>query len=241
MMPEWTIFGGIAAVVVTLIIVAGVHESRRRKALAARADELGMSFQRDCDTLPIPDIQDMRLFNLGRARRGSNLMFGEYGGRKILLFDYRYRTGGGKNSSTHRVRVAGVQLSGPRIPVFLLRTEHAFNRLGAWLGMQDIDFEEAPNFSRRYVLKGQDAEQVRAFFAAGPLHNMPDVGRDVIEGNGEWLIRYKRGVLKAPELVQLIDGIAGLAPCFEVAAAPAVTHSEISPTKLSSAVPALDP
>lgn len=42
-------------------------------------------------------------------------------------------------------------------------TEGWFNRIGAMLGSQDIDFSDAPELSKQYVLKSDDEAAVLDF------------------------------------------------------------------------------
>jgi hypothetical protein len=50
------------------------------------------------------------------------------------------------------------------LPSFTMRPEHVFDRLGSALGFQDIDFADHSQFSKMYVLKGQDETAIREFF-----------------------------------------------------------------------------
>jgi len=57
-----------------------------------------------------------------------------------------------------------------RLPTFSLRPESFFHKIGAAIGMQDIDFEEHADFSDNFVLTGDDEQLVRQFFDNGLLN-----------------------------------------------------------------------
>ena len=52
-----------------------------------------------------------------------------------------------------------------QVPRFALTREGLLHRVGAALGFQDIDFDEDPEFSKRFVLKGDDEHAIREIFA----------------------------------------------------------------------------
>lgn len=86
---------------------------------------------------------------------------------RVVVGDFRYRTGGGKNRTTHRRTVCVVENDAMNVPHCYLRPERKlFDALGAMLGGQDIDFAEDPKFSRAYVLQGDEEESVRELFDA---------------------------------------------------------------------------
>jgi hypothetical protein len=51
-----------------------------------------------------------------------------------------------------------------RLPKFTVYEENLMHRFASLLGWQDIDFEEDPGFSKRFVLRGTDEESVRQWF-----------------------------------------------------------------------------
>jgi hypothetical protein len=63
-------------------------------------------------------------------------------------------TGSGKNRTTHRRAVVIVELGFPVIPL-VIRREHALDRVGEFLGLDDIDFESA-EFSRTFHVSSSD-------------------------------------------------------------------------------------
>ena len=82
-----------------------------------------------------------------------------------MISDYRYTTGGGKNSTTHTQTICIIRDPNLELPGIYMRREHGFiDALGQMFGGQDIDFEEDPDFSKTFVLQGDNEEQVRQIF-----------------------------------------------------------------------------
>lgn len=162
------IIGGVIAVVLVGIVVAMWYEKKRREELAALAEELGLTFQPDGDPRHQQQVSSFSLFGQGRGRKITNLILGETDEVKIALFDYQYTTGSGKQKTTHRQTVASLQSPNLKCPPFTMRPESMFHKIGGVFGMQDIDFESHPEFSKMFLLKG-DETQVHKFFTPAVL------------------------------------------------------------------------
>ena len=91
-------------------------------------------------------------------------MYGEAQGVKAAVFDYIYVTGSGKNQQTHFQTVVYLERPNLMLPMFALRPETIFHRMISALGYQDIDFGQRPDFSKQYLLRGQDEPAIRQAF-----------------------------------------------------------------------------
>ena len=107
---------------------------------------------------PLYEHPGLSLLDRGHSRRCDCLVRGRSGegdGAQALdLFDYRYVTGHGKNRTTHRYAVAILTLPFP-VKGLRLRPENALDKVGEFLGAEDIDFESA-EFSRRFFVSAND-------------------------------------------------------------------------------------
>jgi hypothetical protein len=195
------IFGGFGALVVGLIVLSVVMERKRRQKLALVADQLGLTFEPDKKSPATLGVAGCKLLSRGHARRAYNRMRGTVEDVDMLLFDYQFTTGSGKNSSTHSQTVAAFTFPGRTLPAFELHPEHFFNRIGAALGFDDIDFDTHPEFSKRYNLTGTDESAVRDLFTSAVLGYFEDQGEQhwSIEGFGHWLIVYRPGRRLKPD------------------------------------------
>ncbi|MDP6381071.1 MAG: hypothetical protein QF662_06975, partial [Phycisphaerae bacterium] len=151
-------FGFVFATFIALFIaVAGLcfyFAAKRRKALMAWAASRGLTFS------PAKDRQMDRRFGgfeclrLGRSRYARNIMEGEWSGRQMTAFDYSYVTGSGKNSTRHVFSAVILASNIPLKPLFI-RPENFLDKITAFVGLDDIDFESA-EFSRRFYVKADD-------------------------------------------------------------------------------------
>ena len=156
----------IGTILMTGFIIWLVHlsEKKRRDALQAIATELGLQFSATQNDDLMERMEEFSLFNKGHSRKIHNVMTTEADSLRLTMFDYQYTVGGGQNSQTHRQTVVAFESDALELPAFSLRPEGFFNRIGAALGMQDIDFTEHPEFSQSFVLSGLDEAAVREFF-----------------------------------------------------------------------------
>jgi len=164
------VLGGGVIVLVGFLIWLFLHlEKKRANALQAIAAEIGLQFSATHHEDLSASMQKFPLFNKGRGRKIRNVMSTETDIARLTIFDYQYRTGGGDNSRTHRQTVVALESEALRLPSFSLRPESVFHKIGAAIGMQDIDFEEHADFSDNFVLTG-DEQLVRQFFDNGLLN-----------------------------------------------------------------------
>lgn len=95
-----------------------------------------------------------KIFQRGHSRGATLVLEGENAGRPTVCLDYRFVTGSGKNRTTHRRAMVIVETGFPVIPL-QIRREHAFDKVGEFLGQDDIDFESA-EFSRTFHVSSAD-------------------------------------------------------------------------------------
>ena len=198
------IIGGIIVVVVLAIVTAVVMEKRRREGLRRVADELGLDFQEKLPGPPGPGLGRLHLFNVGHTRRAKNALSGRYGNADVVLFDYRYSTGHGKHRRTHHQTVAAFRLPEARLPLFALRPENVFHKIGSALGYQDIDFDRFPDFSSSYLLRGENEPAVRELFNDNLLMFFENRTGLCVEGGDDWLVVYRSRRRLGPQRVSAV-------------------------------------
>ena len=162
----------IAGLVIALIIgiVGGIWwlGKKRQEALVAIATDLGLTFYPKGDSSLSALLTQLDFFSYGKYRRVRNLIKGtiQQSGRDITvaIFDYYYTIGRGDNTDTFGQTVLLLYDETLQVPSFSLRPEHIFDKLGNLLGAEDINFPDAPTFSKRYRLQGNPAHLVRSLF-----------------------------------------------------------------------------
>jgi hypothetical protein len=212
---QYLVIGTIAGAV---ILIGGIlaffilKERKRTEVLGFTAEEMGLAFSPKVDRTFLSTMPEFHLFSRGRSKRVSNLMEGTFGGTRALVFDYKYTTGGGKNSHTYRQTVICFELQNTLLPSFSLRPENVLHKLGSRLGYQDIDFEDYPEFSARYLLRGSDEEAIRNVFTDSILSFYEMASRLCTEGNGSRMLFYRQSKRVRPEELQMLleEGLEAL-------------------------------
>jgi len=197
----------ILSLVVFLVIYTRKKEKERTRQLQLAAAHLGLNFMPDAALDMIPGLDRFTLFKEGHSKRIRNMMYGEAGGIKAAVFDYIYVTGYGKHSQTHYQSVVYLESANLAVPYFALRPEHFMHKIFSAFGYQDIDFGQRPEFSRQYILRGQDEPAIRQTFNDRLLGFYESYPGTCTDGGGNQLFIYRGGYRLQP---QEIEGYVGL-------------------------------
>jgi hypothetical protein len=111
----------------------------------------------------LPLLRGFRLFSMGGGKKIFNLISKTDAWLRsgVNIFDYQYVISTGKSSHTFRQTVFFVNSKMLGLPEFYMKPENFLMRLGRYIGIDDIDFERFPEFSRQYWLKGDDEDYLR--------------------------------------------------------------------------------
>ena len=148
-----------------------VADKKRNAAFRALATTMGFTYEEDeytGDAL-VSIVGGAPLFNRGHARRAQRLLRGRLADRDTEIFDYNYITGSGKSAHLHSQSVVMFPDGAKGLPDFDLSPESVFHALAEIFGAQDIDFPEYAEFSKRYLLRGQDEAAIRKAFTSDAL------------------------------------------------------------------------
>ncbi len=146
-------------VVVGLAIVAMIAfgiwwSAKRRKELTAWATREGLALRPGRDHGFDERYPAFDCLRRGHSRCALNVMDGDWNGRPLEAFDYRYVIGSGKHRQTHHFS-AIILTSDLRLKPLRIRPEHIFDKVTEFFGLDDIDFESA-EFSREFHVKAPD-------------------------------------------------------------------------------------
>jgi len=140
--------------IVALLGLAWYLWSVRRKTVAAWAASRGFRFDPNGDRSFDDRYPEFGALRIGHSRLAYNIATGKLADRSVVAFDYRYVTGSGKNQQVHHF--SGVVLgSGVPLQPLRIRPENLFDKVGEFLGLDDIDFESA-EFSRSFHVNAAD-------------------------------------------------------------------------------------
>ncbi|NCC62606.1 MAG: hypothetical protein EOM12_17095 [Verrucomicrobiae bacterium] len=198
----WIIFVGVGVLIITIMALSLLAAKKRREALSLIAEALNLTFTPKADASLIASLQDFSLFTKGHSKKAMNVMQGCANEINLTILDYQYTTGGGKNSSTFEQTVILFQSPQLNLPPFTVRPEHFFHRIGSAFGYQDIDFDTHPEFSKMYLLQGDNEQEVRDFFTDALFAFYTEHPGFCTETKGDQLIFYRFAKKAKPEMIK---------------------------------------
>lgn len=202
------------------VFIRGRQKIEERRLMFQQAAQMmGWAYLPAGNFEMIPNITSYPLFTTGNSwtRKIENMMYGTVDEGRAAVFDYTYVTGAGKNSQRHNLTVAYFQSNKLRLPFFSLGPENVFHKMFSAFGYQDIDFANRPEFSKRYLLRGQDEQNIRNVFSERVLSFYETQNqRFSTEAGGDQLFIYQDGVRVSPENIRpLVDWGRGLVNLFK--------------------------
>ena len=204
--PQWLIIGGVAALLGAGALVARAAERKRREAYEQHCLIRGFKFEPERPEGERRLREFFEQFNQGRSRRWGYTISGQLHGAAFTAFEYRWVTGGGRSSQTHHIGCVLWELDDAVLPQFSLTPEGWLSRLGQVFGMQDIDFDDAPEFSKAYRLKGPDETAIRTLFTPEIRQFFAVTLGQQVAGGGRFLMWWRDGRLsKAEQLDEWLE------------------------------------
>jgi hypothetical protein len=198
--------GGGVALAGSIGAFAWYKVKQRREGFQAWAAANGFAVAGD-DHAALSALEPFRLFTVGRSQSVKNVLRGQRDVGHVMLCDFHYVTGGGKNQSSHVRTVCVVRTPGRPAPTFQVRRQRpVLDSVGRLFGGQDLDFPDDPAFSKAWVLQGPDEEAVRRFVGF-PLRGWltESAPADMVaETEGERLLVHLGRALKPADLGELI-------------------------------------
>jgi hypothetical protein len=169
--------------------------SPRSLDLHRLATELGMAYSHKDEFHDIRLLRYFRLYkNTSASRRMEDILSRSYGllDSKVMVFDLHWTVSNGKTTQRFVQTTFFMQSKLLKLPAFYLRPETFVQRIGAWLGMQDIDFEAYPQFSASNLLQGPDEEAIRSQLVSPEFAGVFQINKDwYLEGMGYYFLLYR--------------------------------------------------
>jgi len=201
-------FGVFIAIALIAVLCSRHFENQRKEAISKIAEGLGLTFYPDGDPNLQSQMTGFKLFNSGRSRKLYNMVHGQADGVDLAIFDYRYTTGSGKNSSTHHQTVVFIGAADLNLPQFSIAPETFFAKVGSFFGFEDIDFESHPKFSDSCYLTGADEDAIRETFRPEVLEFFEANPGITTDAYGRSFIFYRGGKREKPEVIRDLMGQA---------------------------------
>jgi len=145
---------GIVAIFIVVLVFGYISSLKRREAMAAVAVKLGLQFMPGKDRYMAKRYRFLDKLRRGSSRYAFNVLSGSYQGHEILLFDYHYKTGSGKNTHHHYLSFFILHLP-ISFPELIIAPEGIFSKIAQAVGYDDIDFE-SHEFSRKFCVRSKN-------------------------------------------------------------------------------------
>jgi hypothetical protein len=198
-------------IVICLLMASDLRRSRaikqHRRALVAWADTRGWRLRRKPDHRFAERYRNLRCLQNEAKCYAYNIVEGTSNGRRVCAFDYHDETdGAAKPRSDFSAVIVTTNLA---LKPLLVRSQESLDRLAAFCGFDDVDFESA-EFSRRFHVKSPDkrwaydviSQSTMEFLLAHPRFSLEFAGADVIAYDGS---RFKVATFDAA--LSFIEGI----------------------------------
>ena len=178
---------------------------KRRNEMQETAAQLNMNFHIKDEYGLINMMKDFKLFKRGYGKKIRNILSNQRDVEQpdIRVFDYHYVVGGGNSTRRISQTVFYIHSKSLALPQFSIKPERFYHQVGEWMGMQDIDFEAFPDFSKQYVLQGPEEELIRKAMPEDFLQFFSVEKNWSVEGLNYLLIFYRSGERIHPKDIEL--------------------------------------
>jgi hypothetical protein len=183
------------------------RDRERIKKIEELAGSLGYTFRREPTAadkdLPIGCYlaetgRDPVVSNVLEVSRTEELHF--------VLFEYEYTVGYGRSRHTTHQTIARMRSPLLKLPWFLLFPETIFSKIAVVFGQPDVNFEDSPEFSDQYILRGGDEAALRSIFSPALRQALTPLEHLTIEGADDVLFIFRTDRrIKPEELVSRIE------------------------------------
>ncbi|PWH82825.1 hypothetical protein DIS18_11395 [Algibacter marinivivus] len=200
---------------------SGAKLSQRQKRLRNLATEKNYQYasQADWNT---DYLKKFHFFEIRPIERKYNCLKGTFKDLNVSweIADVTFNEGQAFTAETFNTTLIVLKLN-KKIPVFTMEKEAVlekiFDRVMAFTGYKDIDFEMYPDFSKKFLLMGNNESEIRSFFTDEIIRFFESHQIYHIESNGEALIIFdKIKLARTDETIAFIDYSKELAKLIEI-------------------------
>lgn len=156
-------------------------------------------------------LRNFHFFEIKPIERKSNCIKGTFEKLNVSweIADVTFSEGAAFTAEVFNATVMILKLN-KQIPIFSLEKEGVFDkifdRVMAFTGYQDIDFDMYSDFSNKFLLLGNDEQKIRAFFTDEIIRFFENHQIYHLESNGEALVIFdKIKLARTDETIAFID------------------------------------
>jgi len=162
-------------------------------------------------------LKNFHFFEVRPIERKTNCLKGKFKDLDVSweIADVTFNEGQAFTAETFNTTLMVLTLN-KKIPVFTMEKEGVleklFDRVMAFTGYKDIDFEMYPDFSKKFLLMGNNEAEIRSFFTDEIIRFFEDHHIYHLESNGEAIVIFdKIKLARTDETMAFIDYAAALA------------------------------
>lgn len=203
---------GIVAIIIALAVYAHKKAEKRKLAIEAWAKSQSFGFTRDRDPhfgarFPFSGL------NTGDRRYAHNISTGQRSDYVVRAFDYHYVTystdsKGRRQTHTHQFSAVIIGTEYTFKPLNI-RSENFFDKIGEFIGFDDIDFELA-EFSREFHVKSPDRKWAFDVLHQDSMEFLLASPRFQVEFLDSFVMVRRRWAFNPEEFGPALDVAAGL-------------------------------
>jgi hypothetical protein len=201
------------ALIIGLIVLGQMQAKKRQAELQQWAASRGLSFNPDSDSSMDSRYPKFSCLQEGDDRYAFNIMQGSIAGRSILAFDYHYETEStdskGDHTTTDWEFSAVIVHPGLPLKPLSIRTETFMDKVGAFMGFEDINFESA-DFNRQFFVKSPDRRWAFDVLSQHSMEFLLASPRFTLEMDDACMIAYRNTTFSAGEFQAALEVIEGL-------------------------------
>ena len=156
-------------------------------------------------------LKNFHFFEIRPIESKSNCLKGTFKDLEMSweIADVTFSEGAAFTAETFNTTLMVIKLN-KKIPVFTMEKEgvfeNIFDRVMAYAGYKDVDFEMYPDFSNKFLIKGSNESEIRSFFTAEIIRFFENHQIYHLESNGESLLIFdKIKFARTDETVAFID------------------------------------
>ncbi|MEQ9403619.1 MAG: SulP family inorganic anion transporter [Cyclobacteriaceae bacterium] len=161
-------------------------------ALEAIAKDSGWYFEPG-KTMSFKGFDGFSFSRAGKIVYSQNIISGVFEDYRFIYSEVIYDTTLQTSSADSMLPALLIknESSEKRFPVFTMEKEGFFEKIGDMASGKDIDFEDHPIFSDKFLLRGLEEDAIRAFFHPGILKLIESDPVFHVESNGQSIILYR--------------------------------------------------
>lgn len=144
-------------------------------------------------TMSFEDFKDFSFSKTGKISYAQNLVSGSFESYRFVFAEVVYDTDLRTKAATDLLPALIIkpEESNASWPVFTMEKEGFFEKVADMANSKDIDFDDHPEFSNKFLLKGPNENEVRKFFNPAVLQLIESNPIYHLESNGRKLIIYR--------------------------------------------------